>query len=76
MSPVFLPHRIASNRSIERTPAVVTLRTVEPVDGVVGPGNKAVGTGGDVDHDFSLADHSVAATNPKTERFRLSLKRV
>ena len=52
------------DRFIERTHAVVALgtRTVEPVDGTVGPGNKAVGAGGDVDDDFSLADHSAAVT--------------
>ena len=44
---------------IERIQAVVALgiRTVEPVDGAVGPGNKAIGAGGDADDDFALADH-------------------
>ena len=52
------------DRFIERTHSVVALRTrtVEPVNGAVGPGNKAVGTRGDVDDDFSLADHSAAMT--------------
>src|SRR6266850_2204306 len=60
-----------------RSHAIVTLRTrtVEPVEGAIEPGNKAVGTHGDVDDDFSLADHSVAATNPKAERLRISINR-
>lgn len=47
------------DRLIKRIHAVVALRTrtVEPVDGAVGPANKAVGTGGDVDDDFSPVDH-------------------
>ncbi len=47
------------DRLIECTHAVVALRTrtVEPVDGAVGSGNKAVGAGGDVDDDFALTDH-------------------
>src|SRR5271157_6405637 len=64
------------DRFVKRTHAVVTFRrgTVEPVDGAVEPGNKAVGTGGDVDNDFSLADHGLARPNPKTEGLRISIK--
>src|SRR6266850_2837487 len=66
------------DRFVKRIHAIVTLRTrtVEPVEGAIEPGNKAVGTHGDVDDDFSLADHSVAATNRKAERLRISIKRV
>jgi len=57
------------NRFVKRTHAIVSRsRTVEPVEGAFGPGNEAVGAGGDVDDDFSLADHSVAAPNHKTYR--------
>jgi hypothetical protein len=46
------------DRFIERAHAVIALgtRTVEPVGGAVGPGNKAVGTRRDVDDDFPLVD--------------------
>src|SRR5882724_11454061 len=48
------------NRSIERIHAVVVLRawTVEPVERAVPASNKAVGTSGDGNNNFSLADHS------------------
>ena len=62
------------DRFIELTHAVVALRTrtVEPVDGAVGSGNKAVGAGGDVDNDLALADHGghgqLSDINPKDVR--------
>jgi hypothetical protein len=51
-------------RLIERTHAVVPLRTrtLEPVDGAVGSGNKAVGAGGEVDDDFPLASHGATGS--------------
>jgi hypothetical protein len=58
------------DRFIKRTHAVVALgmRTIEPVDGAVGPANKAVGTGGDVDDDFRWRTIAWQRPNPKAER--------
>jgi hypothetical protein len=52
------------DRFIERTHTVVALgtRAVKPIGGAVGPGNKAVGTRGDVHDDFSLVDHGEIGT--------------
>ena len=54
------------DRLIERVHAVVPLRTrtVELVERAVASRNKAVCTHGDGDDDFSLVDHSAAATQP------------
>ena len=65
------------DRFKEFTHAVVALRTwtVEPVDGAVGSGNKAVGADGDVDDDFALADHDVTGrVNLNPEHARISIK--